>query len=131
MSVGYRVKSHRGTQFRIWSTQRLREYLIKGFTMNDVLLKQAGGGNYFNELLARIRDIRSSENWIERLDAFLKLNEYEILTHPGMISHEAGLKKAHAEYDKYREKSNNELSLVEKHFLNSLDHTMDKLIGES
>ncbi len=61
ISVGYCVKSHRGTQFRIWATQRLREYLIKGFTMDDERLKQRGGGNYFDELLARIRDIRSSE----------------------------------------------------------------------
>lgn len=59
ISVGYRVKSLRGTQFRIWATERLREYLIKGFTMNDDLLKQGGG--YFDELLDRIRDIRSSE----------------------------------------------------------------------
>jgi len=59
ISVGYRVKSLRGTQFRIWATERLREYLIKGFTMNDELLKQGGG--YFDELLDRIRDIRSSE----------------------------------------------------------------------
>jgi hypothetical protein len=61
ISVGYRVKSLRGTQFRIWATQRLREYIIKGFTMNDDLLKKAGGGNYWKELLQRIRDIRSSE----------------------------------------------------------------------
>lgn len=61
ISVGYRVKSHRGVQFRIWATQVLREYLVKGFTMNDDLLKRAGGGNYFDELLSRIRDIRSSE----------------------------------------------------------------------
>ncbi|MEZ4910971.1 MAG: virulence RhuM family protein [Saprospiraceae bacterium] len=59
ISVGYRVKSLRGTQFRIWATERLREYLIKGFAMNDDLLKQGGG--YFEELLDRIRDIRSSE----------------------------------------------------------------------
>ena len=59
ISVGYRVKSIRGTQFRIWATARLREFLIKGFTMNDDLLKQGGG--YFDELLERIRDIRSSE----------------------------------------------------------------------
>ncbi|MDR0907907.1 MAG: virulence RhuM family protein [Rikenellaceae bacterium] len=59
ISVGYRVKSLRGTQFRIWATERLREYLIKGFTMNDELLRQGGG--YFDELLERIRDIRSSE----------------------------------------------------------------------
>ena len=61
ISVGYRVNSLRGIQFRIWATQVLREYLVKGFALNDDLLKRAGGGNYFDELLARIRDIRSSE----------------------------------------------------------------------
>lgn len=61
ISVGYRVNSHRGVQFRMWATQVLREYLIKGFALNDDLLKRAGGGNYFDELLSRIRDIRSSE----------------------------------------------------------------------
>jgi len=60
ISVGYRVKSLRGTQFRQWATKRLREYIIKGFTMDDERLKQ-GGGRYFRELLQRIRDIRSSE----------------------------------------------------------------------
>ena len=60
ISVGYRVKSLRGTQFRQWATKRLREYIIKGFTMDDERLKQ-GGGRYFKELLQRIRDIRSSE----------------------------------------------------------------------
>ncbi len=61
ISVGYRVNSHRGVQFRIWATQVLKEYIVKGFALNDPLLKNAGGGNYFDELLARIRDIRSSE----------------------------------------------------------------------
>ena len=61
ISVGYRVKSHRGVQFRKWATALIKEYLIKGFAMNDDRLKEAGGGNYFDELLARIRDIRSSE----------------------------------------------------------------------
>jgi hypothetical protein len=61
ISVGYRVKSLRGTQFRIWANNVLKEYLKKGFAMNDDLLKNAGGGNYFQELLERIRDIRSSE----------------------------------------------------------------------
>ena len=60
ISVGYRVKSHRGTQFRIWATQRLREYIVKGFALDDERLKR-GGGDYFDELLARIRDIRASE----------------------------------------------------------------------
>lgn len=61
ISVGYRVNSHRGVQFRQWATQVLKEYMIKGFVLNDDLLKNAGQGNYFDELLARIRDIRSSE----------------------------------------------------------------------
>jgi hypothetical protein len=61
ISVGYRVNSHRGTQFRIWATQRLREYIIKGFTLDDERLKRAGQMNYFDELINRIRDIRSSE----------------------------------------------------------------------
>ncbi len=72
ISVGYRVKSHRGTQFRIWATQRLREYIVKGFALDDERLKQVGGGNYFDELLARIRDIRSSEKifWRKVLDIY-------------------------------------------------------------
>jgi len=62
ISVGYRVKSVRGTQFRIWATQRLKEYIIKGFTLDDERLKQGGQkARYFQELLQRIRDIRSSE----------------------------------------------------------------------
>ena len=66
ISIGYRVKSYRGVQFRIWATQVLKEYLIKGFALNDDLLKNAGGGNYFDELLSRIRDIRSSEKMFYR-----------------------------------------------------------------
>ena len=79
ISVGYRVKSLRGTQFRIWATERLREYLIKGFTMNDDLLKKAGGGNYWKELLERIRDIRSSEKVFYRqlLDLFATSVDYD------------------------------------------------------
>jgi len=62
LAVGYRVRSDRGTQFRQWATERLREYLIKGFTMDDERLKQGGGrARYFQELLQRVRDIRSSE----------------------------------------------------------------------
>ena len=61
ISVGYRVHSYRGVQFRMWATRVLKEYIVKGFVLNDDLLKRAGGGNYFDELLARIRDIRSSE----------------------------------------------------------------------
>ena len=65
ISVGYRVKSRVATQFRIWATERLREYLIKGFTMDDAKLKNLGGGSYWRELLERIRDIRSSEKVLD------------------------------------------------------------------
>ena len=61
ISVGYRVNSHRGTQFRIWATNRLKELIVKGFTLDDERLKSGGKMNYFDELLERIRDIRSSE----------------------------------------------------------------------
>ena len=79
ISVGYRVKSQRGTQFRIWATKRLKEYLRKGFVMNDDMLKDAGGGNYFDELLARIRDIRSSEKvfWRKVLDIYSTSIDYD------------------------------------------------------
>jgi hypothetical protein len=79
ISVGYRVNSIRGTQFRIWATGRLREYLVKGFAMDDERLKDAGGGNYFDELLARIRDIRSSEKafWRKVLDIYATSIDYE------------------------------------------------------
>jgi hypothetical protein len=79
ISIGYRVSSHRGTQFRIWATQRLREFIIKGFTLDDERLKRAGGGNYFDELLARIRDIRSSEKvfWRKVLDIYATSIDYD------------------------------------------------------
>ena len=79
ISVGYRVKSVQGTKFRQWATARLREYIVKGFTMNDDLLKEAGGGNYFEELLARIRDIRSSEKvfWCKVLDIYATSVDYD------------------------------------------------------
>jgi len=78
ISVGYRIKSHVATRFRQWATQRLREYIIKGFTLDDERLKQAGGGNYFDELLARIRDIRSSEKvfWRKVLDIYATSIDY-------------------------------------------------------
>lgn len=81
ISVGYRVKSIRGTQFRIWATQVLKEYLRKGFALNDDLLKQSGGGGYWKELLERIRDIRSSEKVFYRqiLDIYATSTDY-ILT---------------------------------------------------
>ena len=78
ISVGYRVKSFRGTQFRIWANQILKEYMTKGFAMDDARIKNLGGGNYFDELLERIRDIRSSEKifWKKVLDIYSTSIDY-------------------------------------------------------
>lgn len=240
ISVGYRVKSHRGTQFRKWATERLKEYIIKGFTMNDELLKQVGGGNYFDELLQRIRDIRSSEkvfwrkvldiyatsidydpsveiskelfkniqnkmhwaahgntaaeivyqradsserfmgitafkgkkptkqeasiaknylnekeldilnrivtaylevaelqaqnkqpmymcDWLERVDDFLKMTGKEILKNAGKISHRMAIEKAEKEYKIYKEKTKDELSVVEKDFIKHIETSIKKI----
>jgi hypothetical protein len=230
ISVGYRVNSIRGTQFRIWATQRIREYIVKGFTMDDERLKNAGDLRYFDELLARIRDIRSSEkifwrkvldiyatsidydghsetsktffkviqnkmhwaahghtaaeiihqradadkpnmgmtnwigtsirkneseiaknylneqeldilnrivtmylefaemqalsrkpmtmnDWIQKLDDFLKISDRDLLTHSGKISHDAALKKAHEEYEKFHHKIFPQITKVEEDFI--------------
>lgn len=79
ISVGYRVKSAVATRFRIWATERLKEYLVKGFTLNDERLKEPEGGRYFEELLARIRDIRSSEKifWRKVLDIYATSIDYD------------------------------------------------------
>ncbi|MFU2047110.1 RhuM family protein [Avibacterium gallinarum] len=79
ISVGYRVKSLQGTRFRQWATTRLKEYLIKGFTMDDERLKNLGGGSYWKELLARIKDIRSSEKVMYRqvLDLYATATDYD------------------------------------------------------
>ena len=232
ISVGYRVKSLRGTQFRIWANSVLKEYLIKGFAMNDDLLKSSGGGDYFKELLDRIRDIRSSERvfyrqildiyatsidydkkaetsilffktvqnkmhyavtghtapelvylradctkpfmgltsfkgnkpqktdianaknylseselkelnaitsayldfaelqalrrktmtmreWVNKLDDFLQMSDSEVLQNAGTISHEMALEKAGEEYSKYKKQNIDELSQVEKDFIES------------
>lgn len=79
ISVGYRVKSQRGVQFRIWATNVLKEYMIKGFAMDDERLKGNAGGNYWKELLDRIRDIRSSEKVLYRqvLDLYATSVDYD------------------------------------------------------
>ena len=242
ISVGYRVHSYRGVQFRIWATKVLKEYIVKGFALNDDLLKRAGGGNYFDELLARIRDIRSSEkvfyrkvleiyalsidydprvemtqqffktvqnkmhysvhghtaaeiiyeradsqkdfmglttwsgamptkpeaevaknyltkeeitslnrivslyldfaemqaeehrpmymkDWINILDDFLRISRKDILTHAGKISAKLAKEKADKEYNKFKERTKNELSPVEIHFLENFEREQKKLLG--
>lgn len=79
LTIGYRVRSARGVEFRRWATERLHEYIEKGFVLNDDQLKQAGGGRYFDELLERIRDIRSSEKvfWRKVLDIYATSIDYD------------------------------------------------------
>lgn len=78
ISLEYHVKSLRGTQFRIWASSILKEYMKKGFALDDDRLKRLGGGNYFDELLARIRDIRSSEKvfWRKVLEIYATSIDY-------------------------------------------------------
>ncbi|MFW2599861.1 virulence RhuM family protein [Aliarcobacter butzleri] len=236
IAVGYRVRSSQGTKFRQWATTVLKEYLVKGFTMNDELLKEAGGGKYFEELLARIRDIRSSEkvfyrkildiyetsvdynpnteiseeffktvqnkmhfaahghtaaeiifqradadkqnmglttfkgekpnkkeiqiaknylnedelnilnrivvaylefaelqalnrkpmymkDWIVKLDDFLKMSGRELLESKGIRSHTQAINKAKDEYEKFKQKTKDELSRIEKDFVKYIDKT--------
>jgi hypothetical protein len=79
ISIGYRIQSHVATRFRIWATERLKEHIVKGFTLDDQRLKEPGGGRYFEELLARIRDIRSSEKvfWRKVLDIYATSIDYD------------------------------------------------------
>ncbi|MBO5887443.1 MAG: virulence RhuM family protein [Bacteroidaceae bacterium] len=243
ISVGYRVHSYRGVQFRMWATRVLKEYIVKGFALNDDLLKRAGGGNYFDELLARIRDIRSSEkvfyrkvleiyalsidydprvemtqeffktvqnkmhysvhghtaaeiiyeradaqkdfmglttwtgampkrtdaeiaknylsqeevttlnrivslyldfaelqaeghrpmymkDWIAILDDFLRISRKDILTHAGRVSAQLAKAKADSEYDKFKERTKNDLSAVEIHFLEQFEKEQKKLTNK-
>ena len=243
ISVGYRVHSYRGVQFRMWATKVLKEYVVKGFALNDDLLKRAGGGNYFDELLARIRDIRSSEkvfyrkvleiyalsidydpktemtqeffktvqnkihysvhghtaaeiiyeradaekdfmgltswtgalpqktdaevaknylsqdelstlnrivslyldfaelqaeehrpmymkDWVSILDDFLRISRKDILTHAGRVSAQLAKAKADAEYDKFKERTKNELSPVELHFIEQFEREQKKIVNK-
>ena len=97
ISVGYRVKSLRGTQFRMWASSVLKEYMRKGFAMNDDLLKNNGGGIYFDELLERIRDIRSSEKvfWRKVLDIYATSVDYDPRTEASTLFFKTVQNKMH------------------------------------
>ena len=136
ISLGYRVRSLIATQFRRWATERLKEYMIKGFALDDERLKNLGGGNYWKELLDRIRDIRSSEKVMYRqvLDLYATSVDYDpkssesvanilqttgakVLQGAGMISHAQAIKKAASEYKKYQVQN---LSPVEEEYMESI-----------
>jgi hypothetical protein len=111
LAVGYRVRSAHGTAFRQWATARLKEYLVKGFVLDDERLKNppgAGTPDYFDEILERIRDIRSAEKRmylkvrdIFKLDAFLQFNERDILTDAGRVEKAVADRLALDEYEKF------------------------------
>jgi len=84
----------------------------------------------FAEMQAKRRKPMYMKDWIEKLDDFLRFGEHEILTHAGKISHEEAIQKAYAEYEKYREKTKDELSPVEKHFLEAIDNTAKLIEGK-
>lgn len=134
IAVGYRVNSHQATQFRIWATKTLREFIIKGFVLDDERLKQGKrfGKDYFDELLERIREIRASErqipmkmaDWVTRLDAFLQFNEYNILKDAGKVSHDVAMKLAETEYQKFR-------VMQDKHFVSDFEKETKKIADRS
>ena len=97
ISVGYRVKSHRGVQFRVWATQQLRDYVVKGFVLNDEKFKQGKASNYFYQLLVRIRDIRSSEKefWRKVLEISATSIDYDPRTEPSQRFFATLQKKMH------------------------------------
>ena len=137
ISVGYRVKSLRGTQFRIWATSILKEYMQKGFALDDERLKRLGGGNYFDELDALNKNVTAyldiaevhalnhepmyMKDWIETIDDYLKMTRRDILRTKGTVTHKQALEKAHEEYEKYKKREESRLSLVEQHFLDSIN----------
>ena len=140
ISVGYRVKSHRGTQFRIWATQRLKEYLVKGFVMDDERLKQAGGGNYFDELLARIRDIRSSEKvfWRKILEIYATSIDYDSSTKATQLFFKTVQNKMHwaahghtAAELIYARSDSQQLNMGLTSFKGNLVHKSDTLIAKN
>ena len=118
LAIGYRVRSPRGTQFRQWATTHLREFLVKGFVIDDERLKHSGGWDYFDELLERIRDIRASEKrfyqkvrdlfkqqkdltldfWRKNLDKMLEFNDQAVLGNLGAVSHATMTRIAHERY---------------------------------
>lgn len=151
--MGYRVNSLRGTQFRIWATQVLKEYMRKGFALNDELLKQSGGGGYWKELFERIRDIRSSEKVFyrqildiygtstdynpnaEETKSFFKVvqNKMHFAAH-GHTAAEIVYLRADSTKDnmglivfKGNHPKKDELSEVEKHFLQSVKQNQKRL----
>ena len=120
ISLGYRVKSTIATKFRQWATVRLREYIVKGFAMDDQRLKDMGGGNYWKELLDRIRDIRSSEKVLYRqvLDLFATSRDYSAKSKESIAFFKVVQNKLH-----YAAHGNTAAEVIAKRANAGLDHS--------
>ena len=122
IAIGFRVKSDQGTKFRIWANEKIKEYLVKGYNLNVERFKNNGNDSYFDELLDKIRDIRSSEK------VFLRKILDIYATSKGTISHEEALKKAHKEYDKYIQ---NHLTQAEKDYLEIMNIELKEINNDN
>mgnify|MGYP002675031902 FL=1 len=142
ISVGYRVKSKRGTQFRIWATGILKEYMRKGFALDDERLKNLGGGGYFNEkelramgqLVSGYLDFAerqaereqpmTMQDWANHLDRILTMSGEQLLVGNGTVTHKQAVDKATTEYRKYKART---LSDVEQDYLDSIQFLEQKI----
>lgn len=125
ISVGYRVKSQRGVQFRIWASNILKEYLKKGFAMDDERLKNLGGGGYldFAERQAEREIAMAMTDWANHLDGILTSTGEQLLVGNGSVSHNQAMKKAEEEYKKYKART---ISDVERDYLESICELEEK-----
>ena len=125
ISVGYRVKSQRGVQFRIWASNILKEYLKKGFAMDDERLKNLGGGGYldFAERQAEREIAMAMTDWANHLDGILNSTGEQLLVGNGSVSHNQAMKKAEEEYKKYKART---ISDVERDYLESICELEEK-----
>ena len=110
IAVGYRVNSKKATRFRQWATKTLKEYIQKGFVLNDELMKNGRpfGKDYFDELMAEDEQLMSMQDWLEETDRFLTNNRRQVLESKGHISRDAAMKKVGAIYDEFRKKQDAE-----------------------
>ena len=138
ISVGYRVHSYRGVQFRIWATKVLKEYIVKGIAKN--YLNARGGESRLNRIVSLYLDFAEMQaeehrqmymkDWINILDDFLRISRKDILTHAGKISAKLAKEKADNEYDKFKERTQNNLSAVEIHFLENFEREQKRLLRD-
>lgn len=137
ISVGYRVHSYRGVQFRIWATKVLKEYIVKGVAKNYLTHEEVKSLNRIVSLYLDFAEMQAEEHrpmymkdWINILDDFLRISRKDILTHAGKVSAKLAKEKADNEYDKFKERTQNNLSAVEIHFLENFEREQKRLLRD-